>query len=59
VTTEACNAYLAAGLNFPEGLWQQELVALAKVERKSGKKFGDPKIPAGILPFRRQILHAA
>ena len=45
VTTEACNAYLAAGLNFPEGLWEQELVALAKVERKSGKKFGDPNNP--------------
>jgi len=25
VTTEACNAYLAAGLNLPEGLWQQEV----------------------------------
>jgi pyruvate,orthophosphate dikinase len=45
VTTEACNAYLAAGLNLPEGLWQQELVALAKVERKTGKKFGDPNNP--------------
>jgi pyruvate,orthophosphate dikinase len=45
VTTEACNAYLAAGLNLPEGLWQQELVALAAVEKKSGKQFGDPNNP--------------
>jgi pyruvate,orthophosphate dikinase len=24
VTTEACNAYLAAGENFPEGMWRHE-----------------------------------
>ncbi|MCK7469044.1 MAG: hypothetical protein MZU91_13545 [Desulfosudis oleivorans] len=33
VTTEACNAYLAAGEQFPEGMWEQELAALRKVER--------------------------
>jgi len=44
VTTAACNAYLAAG-GFPSGLWDQVLVALAKVEKKAGKKFGDPKKP--------------
>ena len=43
VTTEACNAYLAAGMKFPEGMWDEELVALAEVEKKTGKKFGDPK----------------
>ncbi len=45
VTTEACNAYLAAGQQFPAGLWEQELVALAKVEAAAGKKFGDPANP--------------
>ena len=45
VTTEACNAYLAAGEKLPKGLWDQALVALKKVEKESGKKFGDPKQP--------------
>ena len=44
VTTEACNAYSAAG-NFPEGMWEQELVALTEVEKLTGKKFGDPSNP--------------
>lgn len=42
VTTEACNAYLAAGETFPEGMWEQELAALKAVEEKTGKTFGDP-----------------
>lgn len=45
VTTEACNAYLAAGETFPEGLWEQAEAALQKVEEASGKKFGDPSNP--------------
>ena len=45
VTTEACNAYLAAGMKFPEGMWEQELEALAAVEKQTGKKFGDPTNP--------------
>jgi len=45
VTTEACNAYLAGGDKFPEGMWEQELSALEQVERKSGRKFGDAKNP--------------
>jgi pyruvate,orthophosphate dikinase len=45
VTTEACNAYLAAGEKFPEGMWEQELEALKAVEKKTGKKFGDPNNP--------------
>ena len=44
VTTEACNAYQAAG-KFPKGLWDQELKALKALEKKTGKKFGDPKNP--------------
>lgn len=45
VTTEACNAYLASGNTFPDGLWDQELAALIKVENITGKKFGDPQNP--------------
>jgi pyruvate, orthophosphate dikinase len=45
VTTEACNAYLAEGNNFPEGLWTQELEALKAVEVQTGKMFGDPANP--------------
>ena len=45
VTTEACNAYLAAGEKFPEGMWEQELVALKQIEKTTGKGFGDAKNP--------------
>ena len=44
VTTEACNAYQDAG-KFPKGMWEQELKAMKEIERKTGKKFGDPKKP--------------
>ncbi|MBW7917132.1 MAG: pyruvate, phosphate dikinase [Trueperaceae bacterium] len=45
VTTEACNAYLAEGGRFPEGMWEQELAALARMEAETGKRFGDPQTP--------------
>jgi pyruvate,orthophosphate dikinase len=45
VTTEACNAYLAAGGVFPEGMWVQQLDALHSLEAATGKKFGDAKKP--------------
>jgi pyruvate,orthophosphate dikinase len=45
VTTEACNAYLAAGQRFPEGMWEQELDALKALEKQTGKRFGDPSNP--------------
>ncbi|MBN2547894.1 MAG: pyruvate, phosphate dikinase [Anaerolineales bacterium] len=45
VTTEACNAYLAGGEQFPTGMWDQELAALKNVEEQTGKKFGDPVNP--------------
>ncbi len=45
VTTEACNAYLAGGEKFPEGMWEQELAALKEIEKITGKGFGDPKNP--------------
>ncbi len=45
VTTRACNAYLAAGSQFPRGMWEQELVALRQIEKLTGKKFGSPQNP--------------
>jgi pyruvate,orthophosphate dikinase len=45
VTTEACNAYLAAGEKFPAGMWEQELDALKQVEIQADKKFGDAARP--------------
>jgi len=45
VTTEACNAYLASGGAFPEGMKEQMLDALKAIEKKTGKKFGDPNNP--------------
>ena len=45
VTTEACNAYLATGGVFPDGMWDQELQALMVVEKISGKTFGDAHNP--------------
>ena len=45
VTTEACNAYLAADGQFPMGMWDQELDALSAVETATGKIFGDASNP--------------
>ncbi|MGB5697096.1 MAG: pyruvate, phosphate dikinase [Polyangiales bacterium] len=45
ITTVACNDYLARGGEFPPGLWDQVLAALRKMEKKSGKRFGDPSSP--------------
>ncbi|WNG37208.1 pyruvate, phosphate dikinase [Archangium violaceum] len=45
VTTQACNAFLAAGCRFPEGLWEQELAALRKLEKRAGRSLGDPENP--------------
>src|SRR6478735_8066972 len=41
VTTEACNAYYDNNKQFPEGMWEQVVEALAEIE----KKFGDAKNP--------------
>src|SRR2546425_4605268 len=45
VTTEACNAYYDNGKQFSEGMWEQVVAALGEIEKKVGKKFGDPKNP--------------
>jgi pyruvate,orthophosphate dikinase len=44
VTTEACNEFRKTG-KFPAGQWDQQVAAMKKVEKATGKKFGDPKNP--------------
>jgi pyruvate,orthophosphate dikinase len=45
ITTETCNSYYDNGKQFPEGMWDQALVALKDVEQAMDKKFGDPQNP--------------
>src|SRR6202049_2392791 len=45
ITTEACREYYARGRKFPEGLWEQVTKALALLEKRAGKRFGDPHNP--------------
>ena len=45
VTTEACNACLAAGEQFPPGMWEEELEAVKATEEATGKQFGNPNNP--------------
>jgi pyruvate,orthophosphate dikinase len=45
ITTEACVEYFTRGGQFPDGLWDEVLAALANVETAMGAKFGDPQNP--------------
>jgi pyruvate,orthophosphate dikinase len=45
ITTEACREYYARGRKFPEGLWEQVTKSLATLEKRAGKRFGDPTNP--------------
>lgn len=45
ITTEACNAYYANNQNFPEGMWEQVIDGLKKIEQQTGKLFGDSNNP--------------
>ncbi len=45
ITTQACNAYYSSGEHFPEGMWNQVLSALKKVEAATGKEFGNLSNP--------------
>jgi pyruvate, orthophosphate dikinase len=45
ITTEACNAYYAAGKQLPPGLWDDVLAHMTALEAETGKKFGDPANP--------------
>ncbi len=44
ITTEACVEYMKTN-EFPAGMWEQTLEALAQVEQQTGKKFGDVENP--------------
>jgi pyruvate,orthophosphate dikinase len=44
ITTASCNAYYEKD-DFPDGMWEQVLKALAQVEASTGKRFGDPQNP--------------
>src|SRR3990172_8910740 len=44
-TTEACNAYQQAGGQLPEGMWDQVLEGMKKLETATGRGFGDAKKP--------------
>jgi len=45
VTTEACNAYLAAKSVFSEEIWDQEIASLRQIEAETGKTFGSVENP--------------
>ena len=45
ITTEACNAYYAAGKEFPPGLWDDVLAHMKALEEETGKRFGDLSNP--------------
>ena len=50
VTTEACNAFLAEGETFPQGMWEEVLEGVKKVEAATGRSFGhgeDPLLVSG------------
>jgi pyruvate,orthophosphate dikinase len=45
ITTEVCTHFYANGRSYPKGLEAEVARHLAGVEKKLGKKFGDPKNP--------------
>ena len=45
VTTETCNAYLAAGEVLPDGVWPEIERCITAVEEATGRRFGDPEEP--------------
>ncbi len=45
ITTEACNAYVNAGDEYPAGLLDEVTDHLAGLESKMGKKLGEPRDP--------------
>jgi pyruvate, orthophosphate dikinase len=45
ITTDACRAYMASGGEFPEGLEAEIDEHLARLEEKTGKRFGDSDDP--------------
>jgi pyruvate, orthophosphate dikinase len=45
ITTEACREYMRAGKQIPEGLDEEVVEHVARLEQRTGKRFGDPQEP--------------
>ncbi|HOJ92276.1 MAG TPA: pyruvate, phosphate dikinase [Dictyoglomaceae bacterium] len=45
ITTDVCKEYQELGKKLPEGLMEEVLEAMKKIEEKVGKKFADPSDP--------------
>src|SRR5574341_1330748 len=45
ITTEACIEYFQAKKTFPQGMWEQNLADMKRVERSMQLGFGDPERP--------------
>jgi len=45
ITTTTCNEYSKLGNKMPDGLWEEVIESLSKVEKSMGKKLGDPSNP--------------
>jgi pyruvate, orthophosphate dikinase len=45
ITTDACRAYRGSGKQYPEGLQEEIDDHLARLEERTGKRFGDPDDP--------------
>ncbi|MEK7735715.1 MAG: pyruvate, phosphate dikinase, partial [Nitrospirota bacterium] len=45
ITTEACNEYFKNKKKYPQGMWEQVLANLKKIEKAMGMKFGDHTNP--------------
>jgi len=45
ITTEACLAYFNGKNKFPQGMMEEAIVALKRVEKVKGEVFGDPSNP--------------
>ncbi|MGD2200610.1 MAG: pyruvate, phosphate dikinase [Candidatus Bathyarchaeota archaeon] len=45
ITTNTCVEFFEADGEFPEGLWEEVLDHVERLEEKTGKRFGDPENP--------------
>ncbi|HXZ25118.1 MAG TPA: pyruvate, phosphate dikinase [Nitrospiria bacterium] len=45
ITTEACVEFFARKSRYPDGMWEQVLANLRRLEQEIGKRFGDPANP--------------
>ncbi len=45
ITTDACKVFLASDSRFPKPMWEEILAAVVRLEKATGKRFGDPEAP--------------